>query len=112
MRHLAALLLLPTASAGQDSFPRELSGSVPLLAILGVILGGLFIIDAFYGLRTTRAAARAPARIWRNGFAIARRRLARARRSREQKTASDELAAEIQEWFEREEAKGRRPAGD
>ena len=106
MRHLVVVLLLPTVSVGQGALTREPSGAVPLLAIAGVLFGGLFIVDAFFGLRTARAFARTPARMWRGAFACVRRRAARVRRARERESASDALSDEIQEWFAREEAKG------
>lgn len=88
-------------------------GGAPWLAIFGVLIGGLLIVDAFFGFRAVRGLLDRPAavlRAVRDRFQRARRQRRAARRRRADVNA---LEGEIQEWFaQQEEPEERRPHGE
>ena len=86
--------------------------SPPWLGILGVIVGGLLIIDAFFGFRGARGLIERPlslVRGVRSGLLSAReQRRARHQRQLDARTLQDE----IQAWYSGEEQEHRTPADD
>jgi len=84
----------------------------PWLAILGVLIGGLLILDAFFGFRGVRGVGGRPVIWFRKAKGAVRSVWERRLRGKERRVAVNNLEEEIQAWFGEEEREGRTPSGD